>query len=249
MVEGEILPRLRLLHRLPSRDRSTTRQPTAEETERLHALLLAPAPVDLAAEVALLLGGDMALATLLTALLIPAAHHLGALWEEDRCDFLTVTEGLGRLQVLTRRLCTALEVDTASAERSILLLPCPGESHHYALSIVASYFREAGWEVTTLDRAQTDASDLLRDSWFDAVGLSLACDVHLPALKAEVDALRRASCNPTLAIIVGGPWFTRHGAEAEAVGADAYVADGQFAPRIVEALLDRSRMALAARRA
>jgi hypothetical protein len=66
---------------------------------------------------------------LLTALLIPTTHHLGAQWEEDLCDFLAVTEGLGRFQVLTRWPCAAFETDVPRISRSILLLPCPGESH------------------------------------------------------------------------------------------------------------------------
>lgn len=69
VVEGETLTRLRLLHWQPSRNRSATRQPTADETERLHALLLAPVPVDPDAEVAVLPGGDMTLGSLLTTLL------------------------------------------------------------------------------------------------------------------------------------------------------------------------------------
>jgi hypothetical protein len=109
VVEGEILPRLRLLHRPSDRARSAKRQPTAAGKEHLHALLFAPGPVDLNAEVAALLGSDIALETVLLDLLVPAARYLGTLWEEDLCDFLAVTEGLGRLQALTHRVCFGLE--------------------------------------------------------------------------------------------------------------------------------------------
>lgn len=238
VIDGAILPRLRLLHQPPSPSRQTIRHPTAEDTERLHALLLAPGPVDLGAEVAVLLGGGMAFDIMLLDLLVPAARHLGTLWEEDAVDFVTVTEGLGRLQVLTRRLCAGLEPDTPRAERSILLMPCPGETHLYALSIVASFFRMAGWGATILDGAEASATDLVRDAWFDVVGLSLACDVHLDALRETVAVLRRASCNPALVVVVGGPWFARNGDDAQVVGADACVADGRAAPCVVEMLLD-----------
>jgi DNA invertase Pin-like site-specific DNA recombinase len=32
-------------------------------------------------------------------------------WEEDLCDFLSVTEGLGRLQALTHHVCFGLEIE------------------------------------------------------------------------------------------------------------------------------------------
>ena len=242
VIEAEILPRLLLLYQEADLEFAPTHLPTLEDADRLHALLLAPDSADFDAEVAHLLGADMTLDTLLDDLLIPAARRLGALWDEDVCELLAVTEGLGRLQILTRHLVARLEADAPQTEHSILLLPCPGEAHFYALSIVAAYFRKADWHVMILDPAKPDAADLLRKVWFDAVGLSLACDMHLPVLKDTVDALRRASRNPTLAVIVGGPFFARHGAEAQAVGADACMADAPTAPLLAKALLDRRQM-------
>ena len=242
VIEAEILPRLQLLYQESGLECAPTHLPTLEGVDRLHALLLASGAADLDAEVANLLGADMTLDTLLDDLLIPAARHLGSLWDEDVCELLAVTEGLGRLQLLTRHLVARLETDTPQTEHSILLLPCPGEIHDYALSIVGAYFRKADWHVTILDRVQPDAADLLQKVWFDAVGLSLACDMHLSALTETVHALRSASRNPAIAVIVGGPWVARHGAEAQAVGADACMADARAAPFLAEALLDRREM-------
>jgi MerR family transcriptional regulator, light-induced transcriptional regulator len=241
LVEAEILPRLMLAHR--AAPRRSARPPSPDEIARVSALLLGPGPVDLDGQVDALLDGGLPLESLLLDLLAPAARHLGVLWEEDCCDFLTVTEGLGRLQAVTRRLCARLEGGGLSVDRRILLMPCPGETHVYGLSIVASFFREQGWDATVLGRAEADPEDVLGAGWYDAVGLSLSCDVLLPALKAAVPALRRASRNPNLAVIVGGPWFARTGATAEAVGADACAADARSAPGLAEALLDRPALA------
>lgn len=245
LVEAEILPRLMLAHR--AAPRRPARAPSPEEVERFSALLLAPGPVDPDLQVDALLDGGLPLESLLIDLLAPAARHLGALWEEDACDFLAVTEGLGRLQAVTRRLCARLESGGLSVDRRILLMPCPGETHVYGLSIAASFFREAGWEATVLGHAGADPGDLLRGGWFDAVGLSLASDVHLPALRAAVAALRRASRNPALAVIVGGPWFARASAEAgggaDICGADACAVDARSGPGLAEALLDRPALA------
>ena len=246
VIEGEILPRLMLAHR-PSAGRRppADRAVTPQEIAAFSALLLGPGPVDLDAEIAVLRDGGLPLARLLLDLLAPAARHLGALWEEDACDFLAVTEGLGRLQAISRHLCLELEIESAPiGGRSVLLLPCPGETHRFGLSIVASFFREAGWYVTTAVPAPgLDPLALLATDWFEVVGLSLSSDVLLPVLSATVAEVRRASRNPGVRVLVGGPYFTRHGGEAGLVGADACALDGCSAPAAAEALLDRQALA------
>lgn len=246
IVEAEILPRLMLAHR-PSAGRraQAERAPRPQEIAEFSALLLAPGPVDLDAQVEALRDGGLPLTRLLLDLLAPAARLLGTLWEEDACDFLAVTEALGRLQAMSRLLCAELEDESVPANgRSVLLLPCPGETHRFGLSLVASFFREAGWDVTTaVPGPDLDPLDLLGADWFDVVGLSLSCDVLLPALAAAVADVRRASRNPEIRVIVGGPYFARHGGEAGIVGADACAPDACLAPAAAEALLDRQALA------
>ncbi|MCJ2136157.1 cobalamin B12-binding domain-containing protein [Methylobacterium sp. J-026] len=246
VVEAEILPRLMLAHRPGAGRRSPVeRTLTPQEIAAFSALLLAPGPVDLDAEVDALLDAGLPLARLLLDLLAPAARHLGALWEEDACDFLAVTEALGRLQAMCRHLCLELEDEAVSVcGRSVLLLPCPSETHRFGLSIVASFFREAGWDVTTaVPEPGLDPLDLLATDWFDVVGLSLSSDVLLPVLVATVADVRRASRNPAVRVLVGGPYFVRHGGDASIVGADACALDACLAPAAAEALLDRQALA------
>lgn len=246
VIEGEILPRLMLAHRPGAGRRAPAdRAVTPQEIAAFSALLLAPGPMDLAVEIAALRDGGLPLARLLLDLLAPAARHLGALWEEDACDFLAVTEGLGRLQAICRHLCLELESESAPiGGRSVLLLPCPGETHRFGLSIVASFFREAGWDVTTAVPAPgLDPLALLATDWFEVVGLSLSADVLLPVLAATVVEVRRASRNPGIRVLVGGPYFARHGGEAGIVGADACALDACLAPAAAEALLDRQALA------
>lgn len=245
IVEAEILPRLMLAHRRPARRAAAERGPSPEAISAFSAMLLAPGPVDIDAEAAALRDGGLPLPRLLLDLLAPAARHLGELWEDDTCDFLAVTEALGRLQAISRRLCVQLEDESVpAAGRSVLLLACPGETHLFGLSIVASFFREAGWDVTTASPGPgPDPASLLREGWFDVVGLSLSCEAVLPALAATVPLLRRASRNPDLRVIVGGPYFAAAGTEAVPVDVDACVLDGRQAPGVAEALLDRRAVA------
>lgn len=245
IVEAEILPRLMLAHRRTGRRAAEAHAPSPEEIAAFSAMLLAPGPVDIDAQAAVLRDGGLPLPKLLLDLLAPAARHLGELWEEDTCDFLAVTEALGRLQAISRRLCGQLEDESVPpAGRSILLMPCPGETHLFGLSIVASVFREAGWEVTTAASGPgLDPAALLQDDWFDVVGVSLSCAAFLPALAATVPLLRRASRNPDLRVIVGGPYFATVGDEGLPADVDACVPDGRQAPGVAEALLDSRAMA------
>lgn len=245
IVESEILPRLMLAHRRPARRAAAERGPSPEEIAAFSAMLLSPGPVNIEAQAAALRDGGLPLPKLLLDLLAPAARHLGELWEDDACDFLAVTEGLGRLQAIGRRLCVQLEDEAVPpAGRSVLLLPCPGETHMFGVSIVASFFREAGWAVTTAGPGPgVDPVSLLRNDWFDVVGLSLSCAAVLPALATTVPALREASRNPDLRVIVGGPYFALAGTDGLPVAVDACVLDGRQAPGVAEALLDRRALA------
>lgn len=236
LVEAEILPRLMLAHRRAP-------APQIAESEDLADLLLNRGSFDLDGAVDGLLASGLPLERLLIDLLAPAARRLGAKWEDDTCDFLAVTEGLGRLQAVTRRLCATMERAAGPTGRRILLMPCPGETHFFGLSILASFFRESGWDVTILGRSDPDPAAILGAGWYDIVGVSLSCDVHAAALKSIVPVLRRASRNPSLFVMVGGPYFARSGASASEVGADAYAPDAWSAPDLADAMLDRPALA------
>ncbi|WP_232628956.1 cobalamin B12-binding domain-containing protein [Methylobacterium sp. Leaf118] len=242
VVEAEILPRLMLAHRDRPRpvEAGAGRHPTPDEIERLCALLLARAEGDVATHLLRFLDEGLTLEGVLVELLTPAARHVGALWEEDECDFIEVTLALGRLQAAARDLCTRFGDDGGPRERSILLLPCPGETHVFCLSILAGIFREAGWDVTTaaLDSG-IDPLSLARADWFDVIGLTLSCDVLAPVIADSISGLRTASCNPATRILVGGPYFTRNPDHVRIVGADATAEDGRLAPLIAESLLEK----------
>lgn len=241
VVEAEILPRLMLAHRERPRPPcpSAGRRPTPQEVEQLCDLLLARAEGDLAADLLRFLDEGLTLESVLVELLTPAARHVGRLWEEDECDFVEVTVALGRLQAAAHGLCTRFGDDAEPRGRSILLLACPGETHLFCLSVLAGLFREAGWDVTTAGRDPgLDPVDLVRSDWFDVVGLTLSCDVLFPQMMETIAALRAASRNPTLRVLVGGPYFTRHPEHVRAVGADATAEDGRLAPLIAESLLE-----------
>jgi methanogenic corrinoid protein MtbC1 len=239
IIEGEILPRLSLAHQEGQRARVSTRQ--SPTPERIAAFAQALMDDDPHAEwVRALLEEGLSLDALLLDLFAPAARHLGQLWEEDEAGFLDVAVALGRLQSLTRAVCARLEgVDVPANGRRVLLMPCPGETHLFSLALVASFFREAGWDVVLSNGVDEDPVALVHAERFDLVGISLSCDVLLPVMTDLVAKLRAASCNPGVRVMVGGPLFLREPACASTVGADAAAQDGRSAVEIAEALFAR----------
>jgi MerR family transcriptional regulator, light-induced transcriptional regulator len=240
VVEAEIIPRLMLAHRPETAAPTHTLLPDAEQIAAFTDMMLAPAGDDLEIRIAELLEGGLAPDSLLLDLLAPTARHLGVLWEEDLCDFVEVTRAMGRLQRVMREINLRFAVEPRSHReaRSILLLPCPGESHSFGITVVERFFREAGWEVTcTASQPDDDILGRVRNGWFDIVGLSLACEILLSGMTETIAALRANSRNPTVRVMVGGPAFTANPDGFRLVGADASADDARQALCIAENLL------------
>jgi methanogenic corrinoid protein MtbC1 len=107
------------------------------------------------------------------------------------------------------------------------------------LQIVAEFLRRAGWQVLSgTPESRQSLLDLVRQDWFAMVGLSTACSTRLESLATVVRLIRRASRNPAVGIMVGGPVFIDHPELAAAIGADATAVDGRQAARQAENVLD-----------
>ena len=176
-------------------------------------------------------GGRQAL---LTDLLTPAAQLLGQMWERDICDFTTVTMGVFRLdQILKETSTVGIEdIVRVAFDHRILLVPSPGEQHTFGLNIVADTFREGGWMVrsgTALSRQ--NILRLVKDEWFDVVGISVSADRALKGLPACIRAVRQASCNPHLYVLIGGRAIMNHTERTRFLGADATAPDAHQALR------------------
>ena len=179
-------------------------------------------------------------------LLAPAAVRLGDLWTEDLCDFAEVTIGLVQLQNIMRQLGPAF-FDAKRAELSALpvpprayLVPLPGEQHTFGLAMLFDFFHRAGWNVwsgTIATRAELGT--MVRSEWVDMVGFSLACDERLETARQEIRAVRLASRNPGLSVMVGGPCFVSNPELAAAIGADGTARDGLHAVGAASALVKR----------
>ena len=173
-------------------------------------------------------------------LLAPAARYLGALWEEDLCSFTDVTLGMMQLQASLHMITVgAQESPTEGFRRHrIALAAAPWEHHRFGLSMVGTFFRKAGWSVTTLDDSTLpDLAALLRREWFGVLGISVGSEQRLERLAAVLPLLRDVSRNASLSVLVGGPIFVAHPELAGQIGADGTATDGVQSVWVAENLL------------
>jgi MerR family transcriptional regulator, light-induced transcriptional regulator len=105
-------------------------------------------------------------------------------------------------------------------------LPVPGEQHTLGLRIVEEFLLREGWAVDSYPNVcDEDVSAFVTDKHYDFVGLSLSGETLVDSMFKTVAALRAASQNRHLYVMVGGVIFSEQPHLIEKCGADAYAAD------------------------
>ena len=194
------------------------------------------------AHVEKLLASGASVDSILLELLAPTARHLGTLWESDVTDFVTVTLGVSRLQRIMRRLGDSFfhEAHMPEGGESVLLTIIPGEQHSFGLSMVAEFFRRAGWNLCTGPFAShQELTSLIQNHWFDVIGFSVSSDRRLDELKQDICAIRRDSRNRHVGIMLGGPMMTAQPDLVALMGADMMSTDAATAPQQAHGLILR----------
>jgi len=119
----------------------------------------------------------------------------------------------------------ALEVEPAPGNPVICITPIPGETHIFASTLLAEYFRAAGWRVISgVHTKYRTIMDSVSDNDIQGAAVTLANGDKTGELAKLVDALRRHSKTQDLPVLVGGPPFVAQPALYKAVGADATAA-------------------------
>jgi methanogenic corrinoid protein MtbC1 len=247
-IEGEIVPRLVMARRVvpvpAAAGEAGGKAPDAAEVTELVRLLLAHDVGVASAYVETIRLRGASLEAVCLGLLAPAARELGLLWEEDECDFMQVTVGLCRLHQLLRELGPEFRCESMSAttERNILLSPVPGDQHTFGITLVAQFLRKAGWQVMSDFSGSTEELlEIVRTHWFAAVGFSVGSETRIDQLPRVIQAVRHASHNRSVGILVGGPLLVARPELAAEVGADATARDGLMAVQRAEQILDCQR--------
>ncbi len=177
-------------------------------------------------------------------LLTPSARLLGRMWDDDRCDLTSVTIGTGRLQRLLRLIGPGRvpQVGADVQALSVLLLLPPQEQHSFGLSMVADFFRGAGWRVSSsLGDQSLQPGSMLSQRHFDVVGISCGSHGQLAWLKQQIPQFRKRSRNPRVAVMVGGPVFICEPDALPGLGADLCVLSGREAPGMAERMARHAR--------
>ena len=244
LVEAEILPRLALARAAsPSRSGEAEAAGVTTENDTLELVRLLMGNEDGGAWtfIELLEVRGATPASLYLGVVTQAARRLGELWEDDRCDFAQVTIGLGRLQQVVRALAPNFQlaaVGPAGHASSVLLLPAPGEQHTFGLIILAEFFQREGWHVIGGPiSAGNEATATVRDQWVDIAGFSIGSLSRVDGLAARIQAVRTASRNRSIGVMVGGPLILQHPELVARLNADTTAADAPNAVAQAKALV------------
>lgn len=237
VIDAEILPRLLRIHHGVGVN-VTTPACTPEEIEEFGALSIGAEPTALTVYFERMRARGHSVESLFENLLAPTARHLGELWVQDRCDFVDVTLGVARLQELLETFGHVLEVPVADAHHRALLISPSKEQHMFGVDIVAKFMRGAGWEVDVekgLDPQEIAAT--VAALWYGVVGVTLGNESGLDTVAHIIESVRRASLNPSIAVMVGGKAFIDRQDLVARVGADAAAADGPTAVLLAKKLV------------
>lgn len=225
-IEAEIIPRLMLaLHHERPEVAGISNSPRKVSPEDLIELAAAVLRDDGSATEILSAwmesGADFEMLAL--ELLAPTAGHLGQLWEADLLDFTDVTIGTWRLQQLMQHAAVCLPAPEVPEDprKRILLLSTPGEQHSFGISMVAEFFRRDGWELTLLAPSTAALIErTLETEWFAVVAVSVSTDVRRNGLPDVIKLIRKASCNRTISVMLGGRTIGGDEEFARLLGAD-----------------------------
>jgi methanogenic corrinoid protein MtbC1 len=157
-------------------------------------------------------------------LITPAARHLGALWDSDLCSFADVTCGLAILHHVVYRLGYEFREGPhdKSAQTNVMMCCAPGSMHLLGVTIVGDLFRREGASVVIeVSSTEEELTRAVENEWFDVIGISVAIESQLLHLKSLIAKLKKASGNPNVKVLLGGPIFMLVEATPGMFGADA----------------------------
>ncbi|MGB7431890.1 MAG: cobalamin B12-binding domain-containing protein [Ahrensia sp.] len=172
---------------------------------------------------------------------VPLAELLGDAWNDDSLSMVDVEFATGRLSLWCDKYASEdpSRVNPSGEMRRIFLARTSGELHTLGLSITSKCYHHAGWQVDGGPEVEVGPRLLaaLRDNYYDAVGISVGVSHRAPECATLVSQLRRASCNPKLKIILGGPALVAEPHIFDHVGADFIALDALEAVEVSDQLV------------
>jgi methanogenic corrinoid protein MtbC1 len=178
--------------------------PTANEVRTFAKIAMGEDVPGALAFVQEMASGGVSLEVIFLHLLTPAARLLGEQWEDDETSFTEVTLGLSTIQQIVQILGPSFS--PAAQERGFVLLMAPApEQHTLGIYLVGEFLRRAGWGVQVAPNlSETDLLALLETQRVDMVGISVSNTDLLRPVTRMVAAVKKASVNPDVLVMLGG---------------------------------------------
>jgi len=243
-IRTRIIPKIVLALRSTPKTPDPAKHESPDAIAQFAALVLGDKDVAAFAFVQEMIAKGTSVESVFLDLLAPTAQHLGELWESDATDFASVTLGVGRLQMIMRQLGEVFFEQRSPPDggESALLTTIPGEQHSFGLSMVAEFFRRAGWNLCTGPfSSHQELTSLVHNHWFDVVGFSVSSDRRLGELRQDIHDIRRESRNPNVGIMLGGPMLALDPGLVASMGADMMSLDATTAPRQARDLIEHKK--------
>lgn len=167
---------------------------------------------------------DIPMHTLAIHLFSPVAAQLGRLWCDDETDFIQVAVASTRLGMIVNHLSQnrSQTIRDRQRARRVLLARTQGAMHTIGVSIVASCFRDMGWDVDGGADLELDDNLYMRlsNSSYALLGISVG---RVDEVNECAEAVRRVQSIRALhrmKIAVGGPAVMKHPIAFSGIGAD-----------------------------
>ena len=245
VVEKQLLPKLNLAgraaHRRDEAAHGHNGVVRVGEIDTFLKLLLNSARGTCIAYISELHAKGIGLESIYLDLLAPAAERLGPMWLSDELTFTEISIALARLQALITKVARSeapapMQIDP---DRHIVLARAHDEQHAFGLLMVAEFFRLAGWQVGGGLDLETgrNLNAVLKKEWCSVLGLTAGSRRLALDLKPGIESARRASSNPKLIVIVGGPAFLEEPDLLDEIGGDYSATDGFEAVERAEQLI------------
>jgi methanogenic corrinoid protein MtbC1 len=247
LVATEITPQLSLLHlEVPRAGEAVVLRSRAEDISIFAQLVLRQDSLGAELQVSDLISSGHSMEQVFLDLFEPTARRLGQMWDNDECDFVDVTRGMGRLQRLLATMVCNSGAPAPIGKRSILMSTIPGEQQHsFGIAIVERLLESWGWQVRCERPGSIDQIlDIVENNWIAVVGLSASRTNGQETLAQLISKIRGHSQNSAIGVMVGGPALYDQPGLAATVGADATARNASLAVLAAEKLFkleDRRR--------
>jgi len=174
---------------------------------------------------------DVDVADIMLAILQPAQHELGRLWERGEISIAHEHYTTAITQLALSLLYPRLLLNRTLLGRSVVLTTVGSEAHEVGIRMISDLLEQAGWRTAYLgaDVPNADIVERVAQQRADVLAVSATMASHIRGVRDLIAAVRADPRCAGVRVLVGGRPFTINPELASRVGADAWAPDAQAA--------------------